>query len=191
MRKHKDFEAGAPQPSIAGIRTTNRGLGAPIHRSYQPTHEQQTPSLGDSIHRAEGFHPMRAGADQSMGADSDYIEHLDEPIVLDQPPEKDSKKRRKLLKKQAKHTSRRRKYFKRAAALVAILIIAVLGALAYKFYDTQRQILAGGGRAPAVCNGDVDVAQLQSEGDGRGNVLLVGYGGRELQDGPNQTTTTP
>src|SRR3989344_8666427 len=127
--------------------------------------------------------------DQSMGADSDYIEHLDEPIVLDQPPEKDSKKRRKLLKKQAKPSSRRRKYFKRAAALVAILIIAGLGALAYKFYDTQRQILAGGGRAPAVCNGDVDVAQLQSEGDGRGNVLLVGYGGPEHQDGPNLTDT--
>ncbi|OGL36617.1 hypothetical protein A3E49_01230 [Candidatus Saccharibacteria bacterium RIFCSPHIGHO2_12_FULL_49_19] len=196
MNKHKDFGGPRKQPSIDGITSGNRELGLPagrqghqVHRSYQPNRESETPSLGDSSHKADGFHPMRTGADQPLGADSDYMDHLDQPIMLDQPPEKESKKRRKLLKKQTRHHSRRRKYIKRALTLVAIVIVAALGALAYKFYDTQRQILAGGGRAPAVCNGDVDVAQLEREGDGRVNILLVGIGGPEHSDGPNLTDT--
>jgi len=188
MNKHNEYEGRRQPASIDGISSGNRELGTPIHRSYQPSHGDATPGLGDSMERAEGFHPSRSGVDQPLGSE-EYLADLEAPILLDQPLPQDSKKRRKLLKKQTKHKSRGRKYLRRALTLVAIIIIAGLGALAYKFYDTQRQILAGGGKAPAVCDTSISPELLTKEGDGRVNILLVGVGGPEHSDGPNATDT--
>ena len=140
--------------------------------------------------RADGFHPMRQSSGQPLGARPESMDYLEEPIVLDHQDEPaTSKKRRKLLGKQKKHHSRRRRAAKKLLTVIAILIVAGLGAMAYKFYDTQRNILAGGGRAPAICNGEVPVDQLKREGDGRVNVLLVGIGGAEQPRGPDLTDT--
>ncbi|OGL25013.1 hypothetical protein A2884_02380 [Candidatus Saccharibacteria bacterium RIFCSPHIGHO2_01_FULL_48_12] len=188
MKKDKKFGWSKRPASIDGISSSGRHLGAPIHRSYRPAAADQTPDLNQSLDQPDGFHPMRTGTDQPLGTED--IEGLDEPIMLDEPIEKPSKKRQKLLNSRHKKTpSRRRKVLKRIGMVAAIVLVAFLGAMGYKFYDTQRQILAGGGRAPAVCDTDISPELLSREGDSRINILLVGIGGPEHADGTNATDT--
>lgn len=70
-----------------------------------------------------------------------------------------------------------KRFFKRVALVILSILILTGAFLAYKFYNTQKQVFTGGGQAPAVCNGDVPLDRLDKEGDGNVNILLVGIGG--------------
>ena len=106
---------------------------------------------------------------------------LDEPIILDElATGKD--------KGQA-HPRRRFKWgFKRPALVLLTLIIAGGLFMGVKFYITERHLFRGGGGAPALAS-NIDVNNLRGEGDGRINILILGNGGPEHQEGPDLTDT--
>src|SRR3990167_267206 len=70
--------------SIDGIVSDGRRLGGPSAAPFHP--HSQTDTLGGSLRRAEGFHPMRSGSGSigvaAASAESSLL--LDEPIVLDE-----------------------------------------------------------------------------------------------------------
>ena len=165
--------------SLDGFVTDGRRLGASPNRSYQPNHANQTPTLDSFRRRSDGFHAMRQSPGGLGGTAAELAERdelLDEPIVLDDIgyDKRQDKVRGKVRR------ARWRKVLKRTALTILAVVIAVAGYMGYKFYDTQRQVLSGGGHAPAVCDGDVPVSQLAKEGDGRVNVLLLGIGSEGL-----------
>lgn len=165
--------------SIDGFVTDGRRLGVPPNRSYQPSRGAQTPSLDDITRRADGFHAMRQspggiGGTAAEQAEADAL--LDEPIALDDI----GYEKRKDKFRGRYRRARLRKVLKRTALVLLAALIVTAGFIGYKFYDTQRQVLSGGGHAPAVCDGDVSVSQLKKEGDGRVNILLLGIGSEGL-----------
>jgi LCP family protein required for cell wall assembly len=166
--------------SLDGFVSSGRRLGTPPSYSYQPNRESPTPTLDNLRRRPDGFHAVRQpqatmhSAHTTAGvlgrAEDDAV--LDEPILLDDiEPEKRKDKARGKVKR-----ARLRKTLKRGLLLFLAFIIAVGGFLGYKFYTTQKQVLSGGGRSPAVCDGNVPVSALSKEGDGRVNILLLGIG---------------
>src|SRR3990167_10803402 len=100
MEKKKSGKRANRQPSIDGIVGDSRQLGAPTHRSYQPSRDKKTPTLDNFIRREDGFHPFRQsqgplGETEAEEAEKDAL--LDEPIILDE--EEPSKKKRDWRKK--------------------------------------------------------------------------------------------
>lgn len=179
MRDNKKDGFHRKAASIDGFVTDGRRLGVPQSRSYQPNHGHQTPTLDNSTRRSDGFHALRQSPGGLGGTAAEIAERdelLDEPIVLDDIGyEKRKDKVRGKIQR-----ARWRRVLKRTALSMLILVIATAAYMGYKFYDTQRQVLSGGGHAPAVCNGDVPVSQLKKEGDGRVNILLLGIGSEGL-----------
>ena len=155
--------------SIDGIVSDGRRLGVPAAEPFHP--HSQTDTLGSSLRRAEGFHPMRSGSG-SIGVTAASAENslaLDEPIVLDEP----------VLGKKERKSSRffpRKIRLKRAALTLLAVFLAGALFLGIKFYITERNLFRGGGGAPALAS-DIDINKLKGEGDGRINILVLGIGG--------------
>ncbi|MBA3757578.1 LCP family protein [Candidatus Saccharibacteria bacterium] len=187
MDKHKKFKRPKSSPaSLDGIISDGRGLGIPTSRSYQPSKGDKTPTLGEFIRKDDGFHPLRQ-SQQSLGYSPEAIEEralLDEPIVLDDIDGSYKKKRK--LKKRHSHRAR---FLKRASLGLLTLVVVAAAYFGFKFYQTQQKILAGGGKAPAVCDSNINADNLKGEGDGRVNILVLGNGGAEHRDGPDLTDT--
>jgi LCP family protein required for cell wall assembly len=163
--------------SMDGFVANGRRLGG--HQSYQPNREAPTPSLDSLNRRTDGFHSARqspAGLGGTAAEASEREALLDKPIVLD---DIDYDKPRDRIRHKTRR-SRLRKALKRTGLALLILFVATLAVMGYKFYNTQRQVLSGGGHAPAVCDGNVAVSQLTKEGDGRVNILLLGIGSEGL-----------
>jgi LCP family protein required for cell wall assembly len=181
MKANKNSGPAKHGRSIDGIISSNPTLG-----EVKDSHELNKAETGlGTINRAEdGFHPVRSGSGSvgvmAVSPAAAAYEPLDEPILLDDiEPRRRSKKH--------KHP-RFRKWFKRGSLILLALIIAGGVFFGLKFYKTSKHFLAGGGQAPAVCDGDVPVKNLNSEGDSRVNVLLLGIGG-EGHDAPDLTDT--
>ena len=84
--------------------------------------------------------------------------------------------------------SKRKKAKEKKIIIAAIVIIlSLVGFLVVKGYLNFFKALGGGGGAAAL-NQNVDPSQLNVEGDGRINILLLGRGG-EGHDGPDLTDT--
>lgn len=98
-----------------------------------------------------------------------------------------SLRRKHKAKKQHKHPKFR--IFWRSAAALSLLLVLVGGGLALRAYLTSRNIFKGGGNSAVLNNQNVDPALLKGEGDGRVNILIMGKGGEEQQDGPELTDT--
>lgn len=186
QRKHKRPHRGAA--SIDGIVSGRPQIGRTLPYSHKPVSAAPATNLGDYRNRADGFQPMR----QSPGGlgitpeDAETAALLDEPIVLD---DNDGPKNRGKRKIPIAHSRLRlRRIIKRTALALAVLIMCGVGYMGYKYYDTQKQVLAGGGQAATLCNSNVDVNQLQTEGDSRVNILLLGIGGAN-HDGSDLTDT--
>ncbi len=183
--------------SIDGIVTDGRRLGVPTHRSYQPSAKIPPPavSLGQNRRPEDGFHPLRqspgglgAPLKTSHKPDIEDEHLLDEPIMLDDIPDTSNIRRgKKKGAKQKSSGSRWKKIIKRSALGLLALVIATGGYFGYKFYETQKDVLKGGGRAPALAK-KIDINQLKGEGDGRINILVLGVGG-ENHDGGDLTDT--
>lgn len=181
--KHRQPGWGQKPPSsIDGMVPSGRTLGVPASQSYQPNRQKPTPTLDNFMRRTDGFYPAQQTARGTDRAEEAEAQLLDEPIVLDHVDHK----------KQKKHYGRRRgklrKTLKRTALACLILVLAGAGYFGYKLYHTQKRVLAGGGKAAAVCTDDVDVSQLRKEGDSRINILLMGIGGPG-HDGADLTDT--
>ena len=180
MRRNNKKDGIHRRPAtIDGFVSNNPRIGAPVHRSYRPIRDNQTPTLDSFTRRADGFHANRQSPGGLGGSAAEVAEQevlLDEPIVLDDIGDNKPKDRVRGKVRRARF----KKIFKRTALALVVLILATAGFLGYKFYNTQKQVLSGGGHAPAVCDGDVPVNQLNKEGDGRVNILLLGIGSEGL-----------
>jgi LCP family protein required for cell wall assembly len=165
--------------SIDGFVTDSRRVGTYSNRTYQPNLERPAPSLDDFARRTDGFHSTRQSPGGLGGTVAEVAEQdalLEEPIVLD-----DIEHDRRKSKLHGKiRRARLGKVLKRTGLVLLAAIVITAGLIGYKFYNTQRQVLSGGGHAPAVCNGDVPVSHLKKEGDGRVNILLLGIGSEGL-----------
>ena len=144
QKKHNRPRRGAA--SIDGIVSGRPQLGRSAPSSRQKTSIETSANLGDYSSRADGFQPMR----QSPGGlgltpeDAETAALLDEPIILDD--DGDTGKSRGKRKMPVAHSRLRlRKNIKRTALALVILILAGAGYMGYKYYQTQKQVLAGGG----------------------------------------------
>lgn len=191
MNKHKKLNRPPRPASIDGIATGGRSLGVPIHRSYQPGKSPQISDLDASAERTDGFHPMRLSGGQPLGTEAGDPDFLNDPIILEDEDPKQAKARQKRQQRKHKRAGhgKKRQWLKRVLIVLAVAIVVGLGFFGYKIYQTQKQLLAGGGQAPAVCDPNLPPEKLAHEGDGRINTLVVGIGGPEHTDGPNLTDT--
>ncbi len=167
--------------SIDGIVSAPRRLGSPSATPFHP--HTQANLMGGTLRRAEGFHPMRSGSG-SLGVSTATAESnllLDEPIVLDEAVLGKTEKTKKRFGLPS---------FKLKRVLLGLLTIFLAGGfyLGIKFYIVERHLFKGGGAAPALAS-NIDISKLKGEGDGRINILLLGNGGPEHQDGPDLTDT--
>lgn len=160
----------------------NKDKGPGVHFQRREEDSGQSARL-DDFNRTDGYHPA------TQPAISAAVQ--DDRVILPTGPRRRSKlaqtpkKKRWWLPRRPKSWKR---FFKRSAIVVAAVVFLAGGFLAYKLYTAQKQVLTGGGQAAAVCNGDVPVEKLNTEGDSRVNVLLVGIGGPG-HDGPDLTDT--
>ncbi len=186
MEKHKGRKGRQNTGSIDGIVQSGRTIGFPTHSSYQPNRQAPTPTptLDNFRLRTDGFHPQREAmpAHQLDQSEAEEAHLLDEPIILD-----DIRERKRKLRFWQRHAKLKRR-LKKTAMAFTVLVLAAGGYFGYKLYTTQKRVLAGGGRAAAICTDNVDVSQLHHEGDSRINILLLGIGGPG-HDGPNLTDT--
>lgn len=169
--------------SIDGIVSDGRRLGAPTAMPFHPNQDHPADSLGGSLRRAEGFHPMRSGSGnlgvKAATAETNLL--LEEPIVLnEQSIAKD---------KQKSGFGRRLPRFGIKKIGLTLLAFLLAGGffLGIKFYITERHLFRGGGGAPALAS-EIDINKLQGEGDGRVNILILGIGGPG-HEGPDLTDT--
>jgi LCP family protein required for cell wall assembly len=184
MERNKKHRAGTKPASIDGIVQNGRTIGFPASSSYQPTRHTPTPTLGNLKDRTDGFTSAREALPTHPinSSEAEEAQLLDEPIVLDHIEQR--KRKLKFWQRHAK-LKRRLKY-----STLTILVVVLAGAtfFGYKLYHTQKKVLAGGGRSATVCTDDVDVSQLNKEGDSRINILLLGVGGPG-HDGADLTDT--
>ena len=198
MRGNKKNKTSAVRGrSIDGIVSGGRRLGQPagrlntsLARPFHPNRNQPVDSLGASLRRAEGFHPMRSGSG-SLGlpadrqgvalANAEANLMLDEPIILDRLATSKNDG-------QARSRWRIKGSLKRPALVLLALIVAGGLFMGIKFYITERHLFRGGGSAPALA-ANIDVNTLRGEGDGRINILILGIGGPG-HNGPDPTDTS-
>src|SRR3989344_1450841 len=159
--------------SIDGIVSDNRRLGVAA-TPFHPKIGQPAGSLGNTLRRAEGFHPMRTGSGRIGGGGTPAGTSLgiDEPIVLDDTVLGGGDKK----KRQGRRLFKGRLSVKRAILILVALLLAGGLYMGIKFYIIERHLFRGGGGAPALAS-NVDINQLRGEGDGRVNILILGIGG--------------
>ena len=184
MEKHKGRRGRNQPASIDGIVQNGRQIGFPKSSSYQPTRQAPTPTLGNFTQKTDGFYSSReAMPNRPLDySESQEAQLLDEPIVIG---EIESRKRKQRFWQRHAKAKRR---IKRTAMAFMILILAGGAYFGYKLYHTQKKVLAGGGKSVTVCSDNVDVSQVNKEGDSRINILLLGIGGPG-HDGANLTDT--
>jgi LCP family protein required for cell wall assembly len=189
MNEHKKFGKPAKAPaSIDGIIGDGRRLGAVPARSYHLGRSPSPSQLGSLEARHDGFHPMRQNASGLGGSlkASEAEALLDEPIELDEPADETKAKKAKKQKHYfGSRPSRLRKTLKRLALLIVVAVVVSAGYFGYKVYKTEKDLFHGGGESAALA-ASVDVNQLNGEGAGRVNVLLLGHDGPGY-DGANLT----
>lgn len=97
------------------------------------------------------------------------------------------KRRRRMVEDTAlkpKRTKRTWRWVKRIFIILLIVVLVGGGYFAFKSYAKLRGVFKGGGSSAVVC-GEVAADQLQAEGDGRVNILLLGVGGDQHVEGTN------
>lgn len=168
---------------------------------YKPTktdqsHPPHKPVDGFSKN-AEGFAPSMRPAIKTVAQSEGYQDHFTDEMrqqISKETVERKKPKRSFLRRKKDHHAKSRTKSGKKRVALkvtavFGAILLLVGGGLVVRAVLTSRGIFKGGGNSAFLNNGDVDPSQLNGEGDGRVNVLLLGKGGAEQSDGPDLTDT--
>lgn len=184
MRK-KDKPAGPSKKltSIDGIVSDGRQLGVVPKRPKKAAKTDPGDSLENFAARPDGFHPLRQSPAGLGGSAAVAYEALDEPIIIDDES-RDTKAKASGFR--LKNVSKRQLLKHSSLALAAFLLVGAIY-FGVKFFITYRQVLQGGGNAPALA-ADIDISQLKGEGDGRVNILLLGIGGPN-HEAPDLTDT--
>ncbi|MBA2278958.1 LCP family protein [Candidatus Saccharibacteria bacterium] len=156
---------------------------------------QNAPDSIDAFRRPEGFTPfdqpqiLRPGARNNPNEVTLPFERqaTESPHTAAEP-----KKRRLFRKKKDRHLIAKRSKLKtslRIGGVMALMLVLIGGGLTLKAFLKRGNIFKGGGNSVILNNQDVDPAELKGEGDGRVNILLLGKGGEEQNDGPDLTDT--
>lgn len=178
-----------------------------FRRYYKPEKQniQVNPRSIDSFSKSiDGFAPAVNPRVQTPNAKkpddvTSSFEKISQEVntqeVIREKTEKQSKQKRGIFKRKkhsdkSKHKTKPTKFKKamRISAAFGAFLILVFGGLALKAYLTSRGIFKGGGDSAFLNNGDIDPSQLNGEGDGRVNILLMGKGG-EGHEAPDLTDT--
>ncbi len=145
----------------------------------------------DDLKRPEGYHPASQPTIARPAAPTAPIH-----TRVDAPPQ--SSKGTSFSRSRSKRRGRRRlssgivkrspwKIVRRVAAGFGALALAVGLFFGFKVYILEKNVLRGGGNAPALAQ-KIDISTLKGEGDGRVNILILGIGGPG-HDGPDLTDT--
>lgn len=82
-----------------------------------------------------------------------------------------------------------RRFFKRLGTVGGALLLIVGGFLAYKLYFASRNIIDRDSGGALALQGNIDPSELNGEGDGRVNILLIGEGGEQHDNGSRLADT--
>lgn len=135
--------------------------------------------LESGFNRGEGFHSRTRPQMSDISPAGEAV--LEQPIERREPsvrPKKQHAKRKRRLNLSPNAL----KWTKRVAIALVALVVLTGGYLLVKVYLTGRNILGGGGGAAALQE-NVDPTLLNGEGDGRVNILLLGTGGEDHDNG--------
>lgn len=177
--KHKQPNKG-PKPIDGFISRTPRAGDAGFqfrrHSSYKPVAPRQDGLRRDNRYFAG--EPRRAVDGQATGT-ANLDRPVDGPMRLELPDQPDKR-----------HSNRRHPYRIALKGFMALFLISIIlsGYFFGKGYLKARQIFKGGGSAAALQE-NVDPSRLSGEGDGRVNILLLGTGGENHDNGSWLTDT--
>lgn len=174
FRKHK--KKGARSRPVEGFvgsaEHTSRGPVRPV-ASAGFNRTVNRPQLGN-FKRSSGLHPTEQGR---LGFDGPAA-----PLPGGRQPKRDPKGQVRISETKPQKTRRVGTILKRGALVTVALIVLGGGYLGIKTYLQSRKILAGGGGAASL-EENVDPIKLSGEGDGRVNILLMGTGGQNYDNG--------
>ena len=166
---HHSFRRRKHRSSIDGIVPSSGQLGKKPVQIYRPNKELLTPSLGDQIKQADGFHASRTtgypvGTDMdsyNMDAELDEAHRLeDETVVIDDDFVKPKSKPKKHR--------RTRKILKRSIISIILLAIIIGGFLSFRLEKNVSKVFHGN------ILGLLHTTKLKGEDQGRVNILLAG-----------------
>lgn len=196
QKPHKRFSNSAPQNSVDGFLPQHAQ-----HRS-RPQYYRQTESLSSGPRRS--IASRRPAIDPETISSDDLEEDIPrlgnfdqkESNVFDEPRPLTDEKRERGKKREKKQPGRIRRWWKNRSRrfkifFVGIIIFLILGGLAgYRLYGFLNSVFGRGigNSNSAALNDQVRPEDLNTEGDGRLNVLLLGRGGDE-NDAPDLTDT--
>lgn len=178
MTKH----SSSKQPSIDGISQRTQRSSISDLNKLSKTSSKNTNSSD-----------IRMTKSASMASDRE-IESMTFDDDAQQPPKKSRRKARKDRRRLKKEKKRQkvekrgprarfipgfllRSPIKSALVIVGILVLAVGGILGAKFYLAQANIFDRDGDGAPALRSDLDPSELNGEGDGRVNIMIVGIGG--------------
>ncbi len=180
FRRHRSAKNQQPKPIDGLVRGQSRpgdaGFQFKRHTSYRPASQLQQ----DGLDRNNRYFSVENGSQNNdkrrSGTQSSVI------ASLAQPAGSSKKRHRRFLR-----IGKTRFALK---GMIALFLISVImgGYLFGKGYLKARQIFKGGGGAAAL-HENADPATLNGEGDGRVNILLLGTGGEDHDNGSYLTDT--
>lgn len=188
FKKHKTTKSN--RRSVDGFvrrKITQPNVGDSVSRNR--SNRSRRPATIDDFAASEGFHETKNSSIKtdkrktSTGRNSVFSQSDESflELTLDDPKKAKRKHRFKRL---------RRKKTKVVKSLLILVVAFVLvgGYLSAKGYITARNIFKGGADGAVALNENVNPSQLNGEGDGRVNILLLGKGG-EGHTAPDLTDT--
>lgn len=170
------------RPSIDGIsKRAGRGAIGDFKNPRKISSSEINPADISTKKTSSGF--TSNGEIESMTFDDNP-----KPSRKDKKQAKKQRKQEKKDEKRQKGEKRHRKIkflpgfllrspIKSSLAIVAILLLAVGGFLGGKFYFAQTNIFDRGGDGAPALRSNLDPSELNGEGDGRVNIMIVGIGG--------------
>lgn len=210
MREENRLRKQKPKNSLDGFlpqrprRTTvtgYQGSSTDLGRTPRQSVASRRQPLGAQITRPT---PPQAYTDKLGNFDQDEIDSFQLPESSLEDTKQDTKiplsrrERGKEKKKQKskKEPGRIRRWWKNRSRkfkilfITSILVLALLGGLGYRLFGFLNSVFGRGigNSNSAALNGDPRPEDLNTEGDGRLNVMLLGRGGNE-NDAPDLTDT--
>lgn len=181
FKKYKKRRGHSHTAPVEGfVSSASRPHRGAVRPSSGPVFNRTTdrPQLGN-FRRADGLHPTQQG---KLGFEA--VKPA-EAIVAGRQPVRDPSGQIKVSPKPLAKAKKKRhigRIIKRGALVTVALVLLGGGFIGLRTYWQSRKILAGGGGAAALQE-NVDPTALNGEGDGRVNILLMGTGGANHDNG--------
>ncbi len=152
--------------------TLKKDVRKQFRKNYSPAIEKRftTPRIDKVKDNEEGF--VQATAQNIEEIDMSTVGSFED--VVDEPKKKRSLKN--LFKRNRKPLSKKKRIARSFGIMMAALLFGVGSLFVYGFLKANN-IFNGNGEGAIALQDNIDPAQLNGEGDGRVNILLLGKGG--------------